>query len=208
MRRRFPRLDARLGLLPHGGDQRGKGDLSPHVRQADVCEQFYSLAPESDRGSEKPAGNCPTAAAMTDSNIAKEQVPVAKKRSNKGLRGGQTRQEPQIPPHRRSWTTNRMLTIGVAVLIGISAIAGWWWYHHAHRAQEVMGARASKPKQSPPDDPRLTFATPFLNVRPEVLYVGDEACAGCHEGHAKSFRQHPMGRSLALLAAATPVERY
>jgi hypothetical protein len=71
-----------------------------------------------------------------------------------------------------------MLTIGVAVLIGISTIAGWWWYHHAHRAKEVMGAGASQPKHSPPNDPRLTFATPFLNVRPEVVYVGDENMRG------------------------------
>src|ERR1700733_11708621 len=33
----------------------------------------------------------------------------------------------------------------------------------------------------PPKDPRVAFATPFLNVRPTVRYVGDEACAGCHK---------------------------
>jgi predicted CXXCH cytochrome family protein len=59
-----------------------------------------------------------------------------------------------------------------------------------------------------PEDPRLTFPTRSRNVRPEVQYVGDDACARCHAGHAESFRQHPMGRSLAPIAAAAPVERH
>ncbi|HMC66051.1 MAG TPA: multiheme c-type cytochrome, partial [Gemmataceae bacterium] len=52
----------------------------------------------------------------------------------------------------------------------------------------------------PPDDPRIAFKTPYLNVRPDVRYVGDEACARCHAAIAKKFRQHPMGRSLAPVA--------
>src|SRR5687768_11320223 len=46
-------------------------------------------------------------------------------------------------------------------------------------------------------DPRLTFDTPYLNVRPEVKYVGDAACAGCHAEHTRTYHQHPMGRSFA-----------
>src|SRR5207244_12711950 len=46
------------------------------------------------------------------------------------------------------------------------------------------------------------------NVRPDVPYVGDDACARCHRGHAASFREHPMGRSVAPAARAAPVERY
>src|SRR5262249_32306239 len=56
----------------------------------------------------------------------------------------------------------------------------------------------------PPNDPRLNYSTPYRNVRPEVKYVGDAACADCHEGHARSYRLHPMGRSLALVADAKP----
>src|SRR5438093_698636 len=62
-------------------------------------------------------------------------------------------------------------------------------------------------KSIPTGDPRLTFGTPFRNVRPEVRYVGDERCADCHLSHTESFRQHPMGRSLAP-AVAAPLERY
>ncbi len=60
----------------------------------------------------------------------------------------------------------------------------------------------------PTADPRLTADTPFLNVRPEVRYVGDEACAGCHSKHSASYRQHPMGRSLAPIAQVANRQRY
>jgi hypothetical protein len=58
------------------------------------------------------------------------------------------------------------------------------------------------------EDPRLTITTHFLNVRPEVQYVGDEVCAGCHRALTNSYRQHPMGRSLAPIATASALERY
>jgi hypothetical protein len=86
-------------------------------------------------------------------------------------------------------------------------IAGWWWHHSTHRGEDVAGS-AKDGKRRSAEDPRLTFATPFLNVRPDVKYVGDEVCAKCHEDHAKTFKQHPMGRSLAPVKAASAVERY
>ncbi len=58
------------------------------------------------------------------------------------------------------------------------------------------------------DDPRLTVATPFRNVRPEVKYVGDEACGQCHLRQAETYRQHPMGRSLSAVASVAAQERY
>src|SRR5262245_22808938 len=140
-----------------------------------------------------------------DQQIAKEQVLVGKKRVNKRPRVDQTRQMPPTLSASNRWTRNRMLLIGLVALIVVIAATGWW-YHSTHRANEVADTGARKRKHSPPDDPRLTFATPFFNVRPEVKYVGDEACAGCHEGHAKSYHQHPMGRSLEPIAAATAVE--
>ena len=55
------------------------------------------------------------------------------------------------------------------------------------------------------DDPRATAKTVFLNVRPEVAYVGDANCAECHQGLCDSFHQHPMGRS-AIVAGADGLE--
>ncbi len=58
-------------------------------------------------------------------------------------------------------------------------------------------------------DPRLTYATPYRNVHPETRYVGTAVCAGCHPKEAESYRQHPMGRSLAPVtqASALPDDR-
>ena len=44
-------------------------------------------------------------------------------------------------------------------------------------------------------------SSPWKNARPGVKYVGDAACAACHEEIAETFRHHPMGRSLAPIAA-------
>jgi Tetratricopeptide repeat len=60
----------------------------------------------------------------------------------------------------------------------------------------------------PPQDPRLTNTSPYLNVRPEVKYVGDEACARCHRAISNSYHLHPMGRSLEPVAKAVPMERF
>jgi hypothetical protein len=49
-------------------------------------------------------------------------------------------------------------------------------------------------------DPRLDYSGPFLNVRPDVGYIDDAACADCHVEIAKHYRNHPMGRSLAEIA--------
>lgn len=57
----------------------------------------------------------------------------------------------------------------------------------------------------PAADPRVTAKTVFLNVRPEVAYLGDANCAECHEGICDSFHQHPMGRS-AIVAGADGLE--
>jgi predicted CXXCH cytochrome family protein len=46
----------------------------------------------------------------------------------------------------------------------------------------------------------LTYTGPYQNIHPDVGYVGDAVCAKCHRDKAESYRQHPMGRSLAPVA--------
>ena len=53
----------------------------------------------------------------------------------------------------------------------------------------------------PTPDPRLTFDTPYRNVKPHVKYVGDATCAKCHPTICKTFHDHPMGRSADFLTA-------
>src|SRR5258708_2276134 len=51
-------------------------------------------------------------------------------------------------------------------------------------------------------DPRRDYAGPFRNLDPAVQYVPDKRCADCHAEKARSFAEHPMGRSLMPLAQA------
>jgi Flp pilus assembly protein TadD len=96
--------------------------------------------------------------------------------------------------------SNRRSTLARAaglILLGCFAAVGWriWQLHNRAR-------------QSWPSDPRLSFATPFRNVRPEVRYVGDRVCAECHADVAETYHRHPMGRSLAPVSQAAVVEGY
>src|SRR5262249_60189249 len=61
----------------------------------------------------------------------------------------------------------------------------------------ILDPRSSKDE---PPDPRRTYAGPYRNINPDVGYVGDAACVACHEGIAKSYARHPMGRSLVPAA--------
>src|SRR5207249_11883682 len=59
-----------------------------------------------------------------------------------------------------------------------------------------------------PPDPRLAYAGPYRNVRPDVKYVGDAACAGCHPVETDGFHRHPMGRSIVPVAHLAADELY
>jgi len=50
----------------------------------------------------------------------------------------------------------------------------------------------------------LAARSPYKNTRPGVRYVGDESCVRCHREIAETYRQHPMGHSLAPIAQAQP----
>lgn len=100
----------------------------------------------------------------------------------------------------------RAPVLRLAAVVVVAALGAGAWY--------VL----SRPDPTPPDgpaatdadppDPRLTFETPFRNVRPEVHYVGDAACAACHQTIDQTYHAHPMGRSAALVARSKPIERF
>jgi Flp pilus assembly protein TadD len=90
----------------------------------------------------------------------------------------------------RRWAAVLLVLVSAACAVGV-----WQWRRH-------RTAAASD------GDPRLTFSTPYRNVGLDVRYVGDAACTPCHADIAQTYAQHPMGRSLAPVADATPIERY
>src|SRR5262245_19157048 len=63
----------------------------------------------------------------------------------------------------------------------------------------LLLAEAGPAAAGPPPDPRLTSDGPFQNINPNVKYVGDAICTGCHDDIAAKYRKHPMGRSLTAL---------
>jgi hypothetical protein len=82
----------------------------------------------------------------------------------------------------------RALTIAVLVTIMVACgiwVAGRWW-----------SGRKTTSGRTPPTDPRLTYTGPFVNINPDVAYVGDERCGRCHLQETASYREHPMGRSI------------
>jgi predicted CXXCH cytochrome family protein len=97
-------------------------------------------------------------------------------------------------PHRRRLYG---LIAGLVAAVALALLAWGWW---RQRSAAVAGVPAA--------DPRLTTATPYRNVRPEVRYVGDAACAECHPGEADTYREHPMGRSLSPVARVATAQRY
>jgi predicted CXXCH cytochrome family protein len=79
------------------------------------------------------------------------------------------------------------------LFLAVLAAAGglfWWWRDRSPSPPEPL----ARPQVS---DPRWTYQSPYRNSRPDVSYVGDDACTRCHDKIATTYHQHPMGRSLA-----------
>jgi predicted CXXCH cytochrome family protein len=77
-----------------------------------------------------------------------------------------------------------------------------WAAAAAAVAGGVFVARRRTPTPAEGRLARLVAESPFQNVAPGVGYVGNAACARCHADVAESYREHPMGRSVARIAAA------
>jgi Tfp pilus assembly protein PilF len=98
-------------------------------------------------------------------------------------------------PGRPAWRRPLLWTVAALLpALALSALAAWRWR-----------GPVSAPVAA---DPRLSYPTPYRNVRPEVAYVGDAACAGCHPSHARTYHRHPMGRSFARAAEVANEDRY
>jgi Flp pilus assembly protein TadD len=90
-----------------------------------------------------------------------------------------------------------LLGLGLLVVLGLSVGVVWqWWKRHGH-GEHSSGAA-----------PAPAFYSPFLNTVAGVNYVGDDACAECHEKYVQRFRRHPMHRSLTAMADWDGRERY
>jgi predicted CXXCH cytochrome family protein len=95
---------------------------------------------------------------------------------------------------KRTGTWRPVLLASGLLLLGGLAVGAWLMSRVV-----PVGRQTSAPAIAHPD-PRLSYTGPYRNIRPDIAYVGDAQCAGCHEAIAKSFARHPMGRSLVPFA--------
>lgn len=100
---------------------------------------------------------------------------------------------------RRIW---RGALFGVAALIA-SAVGFWFLW-----GRTALDSGAAGPNTPTSADPRRSYAGPFVNVDPDVAFVGDAACARCHRDLVTSYRRTAMGRSLAPVATNADTQRY
>src|SRR5260370_3296766 len=104
--------------------------------------------------------------------------------------GGRTtplvRPKSAVIPTRRNTMIRKLIKLRwpllLAVLVTLLVSWGIWRLTRRDNLSQLRG------------DPRLTFGTPYRNVRPERKYVGSAQCATCHPDHAASHGQPPMGR--------------
>lgn len=80
--------------------------------------------------------------------------------------------------------------VAAAVVVVLGGAAAWYWLARS-RPLDLPGATdLAYP------DPRLAYDGPYRNIRPDVAAVGSAKCAECHAGIARTYSQHPMGRSV------------
>src|SRR4051812_45527177 len=96
-------------------------------------------------------------------------------------------------PQHRSRPVMLILVAAMAALGGLAAWSLW-----GPSGAPPLGRARLAPLDGPGRARRLddeAAKSPYANVRPGVRYVGDAACARCHEEIAETYRTHPMGRS-------------
>ncbi len=97
-------------------------------------------------------------------------------------------------------SSRKVLASILGAILLITGAAGVWYGYF------------KSPDATPPahsvNDPRLTFETPFRNVKPDIRYVGDSTCIGCHVAIAQSYHAHPMGRSASHVRPREGPEKF
>jgi hypothetical protein len=98
---------------------------------------------------------------------------------------------PSRPASRRSirWLLLFGLLVGVAGTL--------WGAYEWQRRRAAPGT----------DDAPARPASPYLNTRPGVQYVGSERCADCHAAEALTYAEHPMGRSVSPPLQQLPAQQ-
>jgi len=95
----------------------------------------------------------------------------------------------------------RLLVACMLLVVFTGALLIW---HGRPRAETQNMARPALSSE----DPRITYAGPWANVRPGVETVGSDKCGRCHAEIAKSFSENPMARTLLPIADLAGSQSY
>jgi len=91
--------------------------------------------------------------------------------------------------------------VGLLAVAALAAVLAYFYWSRRPIAEIDIG-------DDPVEDPRLAYTGPFRNVHPDVKYVGDQACTGCHKEICQSFHQHAMGRSVVPIESLAGKQHY
>lgn len=106
---------------------------------------------------------------------------------------------------RQPRVTKGGLLLGFTMLV-LAGVGVGYWISRTPADLAIPSAAGALPALAP--DPRLTYQGPFRNMNPDVQYVGTAACADCHLDVVTTYQRHPMGNSVAPIAALAPKQSY
>jgi Tfp pilus assembly protein PilF len=92
-----------------------------------------------------------------------------------------------------------VLLSALILLVGLGVTATFWF---------LATTSSSTSASATPPDPRLSYKGEYLNIHPDVGYQGDEVCSSCHVEIARTYREHPMGRSMMPIADLAAKQDY
>src|SRR5215471_16014595 len=106
------------------------------------------------------------------------------------------------PGHR----IRRRLIVPGLILLSLAYLGVFWLRRDNREPPDVVSLEGAAADPSP--EPRLVYDGPYRNIHPDVKYVGDPACAACHKDISRKYHNHPMARSLRLVADEAGESKY
>ena len=92
-------------------------------------------------------------------------------------------------------TNTKIYIIPIAILIFL--FSGWFYYHYFFSSSnDLLNHNRPSPSYE------------YLNMTPEVKYVGDEACSTCHLEIFRSYKQTGMGMSFYKPTTGNVIENF
>jgi hypothetical protein len=100
----------------------------------------------------------------------------------------------------------RRLIVPGLILFALACVLIFWLRHGRSKPPNLDPQETAAVNLLP--DPRLVYDGPYRNIGPNVKYVSDAACVGCHKDISRKYHNHPMARSLRPIADESGESKY